>query len=184
MCNFNLFDIFKTSVANPTPFTFRSTSSESSMSSSDNNDSDSNYSNTRKRKRPLTSKRNNKSSTFKKTQQPTNKSKSKKKKKKLPTPAGKQMVKPHYTSHWTADILKYGMPLYFSTNHHEPKHKALKLVKEKQTNQHNHSRDILVQEWLKQLERAVNWDKNLPFPQLHVKTTPKVAMVWLIIVPQ
>lgn len=76
------------------------------------------------------------------------------------------MLKPHYSAHWKEDIQRYGMPIYFSTNHHEPKHKSLKLVKQKQTNQHNHSRDILVQEWLCQMERTGQWNKALPFPSL------------------
>ena len=73
-----------------------------------------------------------------------------------------KIVNPHVGLHWKADIEMWGMPLYFSTMHWEPKHKQLKLLKNKQTNNSNHPRDILVHEWYKQMERTILWNNNQP----------------------
>jgi hypothetical protein len=70
------------------------------------------------------------------------------------------ILKPHVGLHWTLDIKMWGMPIYYSTNHWEPKHKQLKLLKLHQTNNHNHSRDVLEREWVKQVERSLHWQPN------------------------
>lgn len=75
-------------------------------------------------------------------------------------PDDSEMFKPHLSLHWKEDIRKWGMPIYFSAQHWEPKHKQLKLQKENQTNNHNHARDLLHREHIKQLERCTSWQTN------------------------
>ena len=57
----------------------------------------------------------------------------------------------HLGVHWIEMIQDFGMPIFFSTMHWEPKHKQLNLLKLHQTNNHNHSRDILSKEIMKQI---------------------------------
>lgn len=52
----------------------------------------------------------------------------------------------HAGMHLPDYILDFGMPLFFSTMHYEPKHKQCNLLKQHQTNQLNPSRDILQKE--------------------------------------
>lgn len=48
----------------------------------------------------------------------------------------------HLRQHWPFWIKKFGAPAYYSTMHWESKHKQLKQIKERKTNNTNHSRDI------------------------------------------
>ena len=68
-----------------------------------------------------------------------------------------QIVNPHQGMHWEEDMLEWGLPLYFSTNHWEPKHKVLKRHKERQTNNTNHSKDVLIRDWVAQVNRTTGY---------------------------
>ena len=70
------------------------------------------------------------------------------------------IIKPHVGLHWQTDISKWGMPVYFSTMHWEPKHKKLKLIKQHQTNNKAHGIDILEKEWHKQMCRTIGWKQK------------------------
>lgn len=81
-------------------------------------------------------------------------------------------LNPHVTLHYKDDITIWGLPVYYSTNHWEPKHKLLKLSKMRQTNNHYHHRDILEREWIKQAERTKIWTSN---PLLEPVITPSTG---------
>ena len=51
--------------------------------------------------------------------------------------------------HWRHWIEEFGSPSYYSTMHWESKHKQLKLIKENQTNNSNHYKDILFKDMKK-----------------------------------
>ena len=68
-----------------------------------------------------------------------------------------QFLNIHLGLHWKKVIKEFEMPIFFSTMHYEPKHKKLKFIKTKQTNNHDHSHDILKQEQNKQI-----CDKTVP----------------------
>ncbi len=61
----------------------------------------------------------------------------------------------HLGMHWKEDIENFGMPIYFSTMHYEPKHKQLNIIKQHQTNNKNHGRDILQQEIIRQFSQRI-----------------------------
>lgn len=48
--------------------------------------------------------------------------------------------------HWSFWIKKFGAPAFYSTMHWESKHKQLKLIKERQTNNTNHCKDVSIRE--------------------------------------
>jgi hypothetical protein len=82
--------------------------------------------------------------------------------------------------HWKEDIRKWGMPLYFSTNHFEPKHKQLKLIKEHQTNNRHHCRDILKMEWIAQYERTTSWKSNV-LSGFQSSSSPLLVMKFILV---
>jgi len=87
--------------------------------------------------------------------------------------------------HWDDYIFKFGMPIFYSTMHWEPKHKQLKQIKERQTNNTDHSRDVLLYELILQLLRCTNWLRHdsleaaalykAAFPQTSIKVVPSVT---------
>jgi hypothetical protein len=64
----------------------------------------------------------------------------------------------HLRKHWPFWIKKYGAPAFYSTMHWESKHKQLKQIKERKTNNTNHSRDIAQ----KDVAKTVYWLRNEP----------------------
>ena len=74
-------------------------------------------------------------------------------------PAKSFILNPHVGLHWKDDIPVWGLPIYYSTMHWEPKHKLLKIIKSRQTNNSDHNRDVLLLEYQKQLEKTTSWDK-------------------------
>jgi hypothetical protein len=72
-------------------------------------------------------------------------------------PVENRFVNPHMGMHWEDYIAEFGMPIFFSTMHWEPKHKQLKQIKERQTNNTDHSRDVLQYELIYQLLCCTNW---------------------------
>lgn len=76
--------------------------------------------------------------------------------------------------HWGTWIRLFGAPVFYSTMHWESKHKQLKLIKEKQTNNHNHTKDIAH----KDIQKAVHYLKCLTdIPETVCKLNIKIEIL-------